>query len=442
MLKFSKKFKNMSIFVILLAFTIFTGYKTFNFLIKKQNFSSTLKFKPENSNLPKKKILILYSGGGAGHKSATETIKKMLEDKYIVETANFFETIVKSLDLLNACTFGYITGEQLYNKIFQMGFIGLTNRIALDFGPTLMQWQYNKILKLSKKYFEEHNIDFIISTIPLINGAASSAAQELNIPYLLVTLDPEVETWLNCLYDKNIPNNFYMTIWNRNPKIDSQIIEHKIPESRIYKLGFPLREQFFEEKNKIELRKKYDIPPDKFVVMIMLGGAGGSTIFRYTKKILQSGISAHIIACAGRDERTLSKLNLLRKKNKSEVCSLSALGFTPNISDIMALSDVLITKAGPATMNESVHMKLPLIIDASSGILKWEKAGIDLMEENNFGKSFKDLDGLINVVKEYSKLTDQDKNKIYQNSAEIIPVITQEKIQNLVQEIFDKQKNN
>jgi UDP-N-acetylglucosamine:LPS N-acetylglucosamine transferase len=67
---------------------------------------------------------------------------------------------------------------------------------------------------------------------------------------------------------------------------------------------------------------------------------------------------------------------------------------TQAISDYMAVSDILVTKAGSASFCEAIHMNLPMILDAVSSTLVWER----------FNHKFTLMLGLGSVMKRYAEL--------------------------------------
>ncbi|MDR3550318.1 MAG: glycosyltransferase, partial [Candidatus Babeliales bacterium] len=88
--------------------------------------------------------------------------------------------------------------------------------------------------------------------------------------------------------------------------------------------------------------------------------------------------------------------------------------FTPRISDLMAISDLLITKSGSVSVNEAIYMNLPMILDATSNVLKWEQYNHTFIVQNNFGKVIKDFNALPDVIT--NLLFDRTELNSYKNS--------------------------
>ena len=398
-----------------------------------------------NQSNPKKKILILYSDGGSCHKSATSALKEVLEDSnYDIQSVNFFKDVVGTIDTIKSLTFGYVTCEDAYNKMLSNGWNTLVNYYAMSLAPVLMDWKENDLKNLSKEYFKNHKADLIISTIPMINYSAALGAKELDIPYILLTLDLELKTWLYGFSKPDFYEKMIITLWNDNQQTRERLKEHFVPENKIKVIGFPIRKQFFEKKDISELKKLYGVPENKFVIMIMNGGSGGTAAYRYAKKIISMNIPVHIIACAGRNERITKKLNRLKPNNK---VSITTLGFTQNISDVMAISNLLITKPGPGTLNEAISValkhntKLPILIDSTGSALFWEKPHIDLIKNNNLGSSFENIQELEKLILEYlAKHKAEPQEEVLltdKNNCGISMAITKERLLNIIEESFN-----
>ena len=432
--------------MFLLALVLSLGFNIFSKENLQQDSDNGLKTSISNSadsnqkktaqeiKIKNKKILILYSDGGSCHKAATAALKELLDGcNYDIHSVNFFKDVAGSIDTVKSLTFGYISCEDAYNKMLSNGWNTLVNYYAMGLAPILMEWKENDIKTLAKDYFKNFGVDLVISTIPMINHSAGMAAKELNIPYIILTLDCELKTWLYGFSKPDFYEKMSITLWNDNEQTRERLKEHFVPENKIRHIGFPVRKQFFEEKNISELKKTYGVPEDKFVIMIMIGGAGGTATYRYAKKIISMNIPVHIIACAGKNERIIRKLNRLKPNNQ---VSITSLGFTQNISDIMAISNLLITKPGPGTLNEAIQMELPVLIDSTGTALFWEKPHIDLIKNNNFGDSFSNIQEFESKILELISKPKEEVKNIYANKSKITPAITREKLVNLIEESF------
>ena len=170
------------------------------------------------------------------------------------------------------------------------------------------------------------------------------------------------------------------------PRTRGVLKKSGLDDNQILLTGFPIRQDFLEKKDKNKIRKEWKIPNNKFTIMILMGGAGSQATYEYARKIAAMDIDAHLLICTGRNKSVRRKL---RKMHKEDGISVSIIPFTKKISDLMSVSDLLITKAGPGSINEALYMELPLIIDRTGPVLFWEKENINFVLKHGYGDVLK-----------------------------------------------------
>jgi UDP-N-acetylglucosamine:LPS N-acetylglucosamine transferase len=339
-----------------------------------------------------RKIVVLTSKGGNGHMATCSVLKDALPDCEIKLVYPIHDTFVRVLD-----------GEEWYGTLLKHGWIRTTNFIARYPGEMIMRFKSSGIKRQIKKILEQEKPDLLISVIPLINYPAACAAERYGIPFMLITLDADLELWLSNMkkcrkhgFLKN--NNFVITVQKKTPHIEHQLNRKCIPMSCIHEVGAPLRKDFYTPKDTNAIRKEWNIPAGKKVVMLMRGSTGSDKMIDYVKTLVKNDCSLHLLVCVGRNTQIIPKLNRIKT---NERVTFSIVPFTPKIPDLMAISDLLVTQPTPNVCNEAMHMKLPILIDLTSTCLFWETPTIDWIKLRGCGKEFKDMDQLNNLVGEY-----------------------------------------
>jgi processive 1,2-diacylglycerol beta-glucosyltransferase len=102
--------------------------------------------------------------------------------------------------------------------------------------------------------------------------------------------------------------------------------------------------------NRAELAQKFSLVPDKFTVLIVTGSFGIGPIEQIADSLREE---AQVIAVCARNQELFQRLT---KKNYPH---LKIFGFVDNIQELMAVSDVIITKPGGLTTSEVLAMELP-----------------------------------------------------------------------------------
>lgn len=64
---------------------------------------------------------------------------------------------------------------------------------------------------------------------------------------------------------------------------------------------------------------------------------------------------------------------------------MTVLGFTKEISDLLATADIFVTKPGPNSVAEGVQMKVPLVLATFGRTLSWETFDVDYVIKNSYG---------------------------------------------------------
>ena len=85
------------------------------------------------------------------------------------------------------------------------------------------------------------------------------------------------------------------------------------------------------------------------MVMVFMGGAGSLASYRYVRTLAKLAMPMHILVCLGRNMRLSRNINKILLPPE---VTLTIIGFTDRIADLMSISDVLITKPGPGSVCE------------------------------------------------------------------------------------------
>lgn len=329
------------------------------------------------------KIVVFTSKGGNGHMSACATLKDVFpncEIKLINPIYDFFQS--------------YFDGEAWYNSLFQNGWIGTANLMVKYPGKTFLKMRSKTFKKRFLQFLDEEKPDMLISVIPLINYPAAWAAQQRSIPFMIITLDADLDLWLLNM-ERCSNHNFTMTVQAKTPRIEKQLAKKHIPVSCIREVGAPLRKEFSQPKDKLAIRKEWNIPDDKKVLLLMRGGTGSIKLVDYVKSLVKLDKSLHLLVCVGRNEALIPKLK--RIKSNGQV-SFSIVPFTNKIHDLMAVSDLLVSQPSPNVCNEAMHMKLPILVDMSGKRMYWEDATVDWLKLRGCGQIFKRMRHLNKMV--------------------------------------------
>jgi 1,2-diacylglycerol 3-beta-galactosyltransferase len=159
------------------------------------------------------------------------------------------------------------------------------------------------------------------------------------------------------------------------------------PPERMRVVGLPVGQKF-ERANQSQvngnpaelhaLRVRLGLAPDRFTILIVGGGEGMGPLQAITRALANAGLPVQLAVIAGRNEA-------LRKKLQAEQwrVPVRVAGFVENMPDWMQASDLVVTKAGPGTIMETLTAGRPLLL---SGYLPGqEKGNVDFVVQTGVG---------------------------------------------------------
>ena len=377
------------ILLVLLVFTSFSGL-----------FAETLK-----KDSKRQKILIFTSSIGGGHKSPTEAATLALQNQYEIEIANFSEQITTFIEPISKLTKGHYNSEQFFSFIAKNGWNELANQISeLSLQQLDSKQLEKKIEDRLVVYLKKKKPDLVISVIGFVNYPIARATDRLNIPFIIIPTDLDQSIAMHGFqkYIGESPERFPLlryAISSVNFEINKTIKPFSLSKDQIVPIGFPLRPQFFDKKNIAELKKEWKIPTDKQVVMLLLGGLGGNNTYDWARLISHFKPSVYLIACVGSNQELAKKIKAIPKPQKDFI---RVVEYTPNISDLMSMADVLVVKPGTNSVMEALALGKPVVLDITNGSpLKIEQFNCLFLSQYNLGylaKKRGDLVGILNQI--------------------------------------------
>jgi len=351
----------------------------------------------------KKKILYLYSDTGGGHRASAQAlinaVDQLHKGKVVQEMIDVFAVCSGFLNIFAKL---YAPVIRYYPKLWGQLFYWLDDKKKLE---RLEQMSRPFILKELIKLIKKKKPDLIISVHPMVNHLTASAIKEsgLTIPFIVVITDPVTlhRAWITPKVDLTIV---------ATPEAKENALAYGMLEEKIKVIGMPIDPKFaLSAKKKALMRKKNKLKPKLFTILLMGGGEGAGKMNNIIRELDRQDISAQLIVIAGRNEKLVQKLEKEAEKIK---LPLRVYGFTDQVNELMAESDMIITKAGPGAIAESLAMGLPIII--TSWLPGQEEGNVEFVVRENVGRVTKDPEKVGQLVKElmHSSLFDELKDNI------------------------------
>lgn len=318
----------------------------------------------------KRKLKVVILTFSQGHLSLAEAARDFINEIENIE--------VKIIDSMN------------------LGFALSAYRVFYRFLPFLFRVPYEiskirKMQKMTKNYFirqddgkvldiiKKEKPDVVISTyfgyIPVLEKIKS----KFKFKYINIVPDPVTIHPISVSKRADCNFLFYKS---------ASIIEHKfnIPKEKIIPTGWLTRKKFFDKVDMDSTRKKMGL--DNNLTFLICGGSEGAnailsilpTLFMIKKRGLQ------IIFITGTNKRLASMINQTHKvlsKINSKIPKIVIKSFTSKLHKYMSASDMVIGKAGPNLLFESVAQRKPFI--AITHISGQENGNLDIIRNYNIG---------------------------------------------------------
>jgi UDP-N-acetylglucosamine:LPS N-acetylglucosamine transferase len=380
----------------------------------------------------KKKILVLMSEGGGGHKIASYAMQEILSPYYDIEIVSVLPNIIHKIDYFTLLTSGSFTGDDFYNFLLRRGHHRAVSFLA-RMGVKYMFAKRNQIDQLFQTYLRKSTIkyDMVISTFPYVNCGLALAAQKLDMPFLVMPTDLDTATFFCGLsaIDFTKGGNFAFALPYDDKDLKIKAFRNfNLPKDKIHITGFPVRpgceKKYTPEQLKV-LKLKHGLRFDTLVLTLILGAAGNEMLYDYTLELSQiepAGFSAplEVNICVGRYDKMAKKIidamilqgATLLKEQESFTTLKTSLGVTfhirkymRDIIELMACSSLIITKTGSCSVNEGIYLGKKLLLDntenSSARHLQWENFNVPFVRKHGLGDAFtelKELNPMIRVL--------------------------------------------
>ncbi len=377
----------------------------------------------------RRKVLVFMCEGGGGHKTAADSLQEILGPHYEVEAVNVLTEIFSIVDFPRF-TFGLFTGEEVYNLFLRKG-LHRTVALLTRAGIRYIHF-FRKVLEREfiKRFNQKGNetLALVISTVPKFNAILCSATSKCDLPFLLIPTDLDTDTFLVGMNEIDFKEDekFKLAIPYDDPDLYLKIVlESNLKSKHFSVTGFPIRpacQKKYSPEEVRSLKEKHGMDAVRKTITLMMGAVGGDVLFRYVKEFTKITLPfpVQINVCIGRNKRIGKKiLKLLLSQNseivrESEGCQslLTAKGvllhirsYTKEVTEIMAASDLVITKTGSCSVNEVIYLGRKLLLDntkySSARHIWWERFNVAFVKKHNLGDAlfdFKELGSKVTTL--------------------------------------------
>ena len=344
-----------------------------------------------------KKIVLFYAKFGGGHLSAANSLKQYLEanysNEYEVEIIDFFAYINKALNKISTDFYTYVTKHSpwLWARMYKNSNSGLLSKVS----KRSFQVLSNRMLKLLK----EKEPDIVISCHPFSSQMCSYLKKKQKYNFSLATVMTDFEA-----HDQWVVGHEYTDfIFVANNNMKKVLTRKGIDPDKIYVTGIPLSNRFLEHFDREEIKKSFDLDTNinKKTILFFAGGEFGlakNNILDILKALIDYREDIQIVVIAGKNEKLKEKFERLVDETASSHF-IKVMGFTDKVPELMAISDLVITKPGGLTTTESLASGLPIVVinpipgqeEGNAKFLKESECAIRINKNDDVERKIKKL---------------------------------------------------
>lgn len=302
-----------------------------------------------------KKVLILSASAGAGHLRAAQAVERAFIEMGAAEE-------VRNIDTLEYT-------NKIFRNLYSKAYIDMVNK-----APELLGWLYDQFDKPWKnerrrlafdklntrpfvKMLTEYQPDITVCTHFLPSEIISwlKAKERLATRQAIVVTDFDVHAMWLCHYYEH----YFVALDETRLHLEKL----GIAADKITVSGIPIDPVFAQPKDKREMRDKHALAQDRTTILVSAGGFGVGPIKHLLMSLFELRHPAQVIAICGRNEELKNEIARLADRLTPEAnVAVKVIGYTKEIHEYMAASDILLGKPGGLTTSEALAMKLAFVI--------------------------------------------------------------------------------
>lgn len=179
------------------------------------------------------------------------------------------------------------------------------------------------------------------------------------------------------------------------------LISKNISESKVFVTGIPISSRFLKTYDKKEILNEFNLEENKKTILFFAGGEfglGKNRTLQIFENLIKNFENIQVIAIAGKNEKMKLHFESIVKEYNREK-NVRVLEYTNKVPELMAISDLVISKPGGLTTSESLASNLPMIIinpipgqeEENAEFLESKGTGIWIRKNDSPYEIFKDL---------------------------------------------------
>ena len=299
------------------------------------------------------RVLIATMTAGGGHNAAASA----LEENWKIQRP---DDVIERIDLLKFFS-------PLHRKLHMDGYVKLVETAPELWGMVFKKTDNTKATRrMSKiklafpsgsrtrilKYFKEFAPDVVLCThySPLeILGVLRKKSKSSTPLVVSIVTDFEAHAlWMEDVVD-------LYCVAAEETKV--RLVARGAKAENIVATGIPISARFLEKIEVKSVRQRYGWRDDLPTVLVLSGGFGMGPVAEILRELDKVSASFQTVVVTGKNQDLRRELAAQDRKHPTQI-----LGFSTNMHELMAVSDLIVTKPGGLTTSEAMAIGKPLFI--------------------------------------------------------------------------------
>jgi len=255
----------------------------------------------------------------------------------------------------------------IYDLMFQL----TDGRYRVD---ALTQFVYLSAHRNIVRVLEATRPDLVVSVHPLVNRLIGNARRTYKLSFRFVTVVTDLVTVHAAWADPDAELCIVPT-----QEAYDLFCARGFPPEKLVQAGFPVHPKFATYAGtRREARAQLGIDLDPFTLLVTSGGVGSGQLRELVLDLDRAYPKLQLMVVTGKNATLRQELLALGLRP-----GIHIYGFVDNMEQLMAASDIIITKAGPGTLMEAMAMRRPVIVTEAVGMQ--ERGNIDFVLNHELG---------------------------------------------------------
>lgn len=334
------------------------------------------------------RLLLATIAAGGGHVASARAMAQALERLYPEQielriTDFMHEVGATRLDRRHKAIWRWALRHPQSARVFQR-VIDATPQLTMRIQRLLLA----AFARRAAAYMTLAPVDLVVSNHGLVTTGLALAKRHLglDLPVLTFATEPHAISayWADPWTDH---------VLVPSAEIGQTLARMGVPACKLEVVGYPVQQAFLEAKGKAEARRCLGLE-DRFTCLVSLGGEGVTPKpTALIEALCAEAPAPQVVVISGRNAALKDELLAMG------VPGLRVEGYVDAMADYVAASDVVVGKAGPASVYEALAVGRPVLVTGYAGLN--ERGVVAFLEQRSLGRFVRDARELRREIRRF-----------------------------------------